>query len=174
LWGESATPEDLEEERRLCYFGLTRAQKRIFISQAAQRTLNGRTEATQPSQFLDEIPNHLLKRSGYAARSTSSFSSDATNWNSSFGTSSQSYSRGSNFASRGFSGSGNGSPMKKVEAEPPTYFIGDRLKHPTFGEGVVVAAATHGGAGEWVEVAFLSSEIGKKKLIVAYAPLEKV
>jgi DNA helicase-2/ATP-dependent DNA helicase PcrA len=174
LWGESATPEDLEEERRLCYVGLTRAEKRIFISHAAQRTLNGRTEATQPSQFLDEIPNHLLKRSGYATRSSSSFSSDATNWNSSFGTSSQSYSRGSNFASRGFSGSGNGSPMKKVEVEPPTYFIGDRLKHPTFGEGVVVAAATHGGAGEWVEVAFLSSEVGKKKLIVAYAPLEKV
>jgi DNA helicase-2/ATP-dependent DNA helicase PcrA len=159
LWGESATPEDLEEERRLCYVGLTRAEKQIFLSHAAQRTLNGRTEATQPSQFLDEIPAHLLKRSGFAARSVSNIYSAATDWSSPFGTSASSR----DFASH-----------KPVETEPPAYSIGDRVAHPTFGEGVVVGAAAHGGAGEWVEVAFLSSEVGKKKLIVAYAPLEKV
>jgi hypothetical protein len=52
--------------------------------------------------------------------------------------------------------------------------VGDRLKHPTFGEGVVVNASPGGGAGEWVEVAFLSKDAGKKKLAVAFAPLEKV
>jgi DNA helicase-2/ATP-dependent DNA helicase PcrA len=158
LWGESATPEDLEEERRLCYVGLTRAEKRIFLSHAAQRTLNGRTEATQPSQFLEEIPAHLLQRSGFAARSVANIYSASTDWGSPFGTSG---------ASRHFAAN------DPLETEPPQYSVGDRVMHPTFGDGVVVASAAHGGAGEWVEVAFLSSEVGKKKLIVAYAPLEK-
>jgi DNA helicase-2/ATP-dependent DNA helicase PcrA len=157
LWGESATPEDLEEERRLCYVGLTRAEQRIYLSHAAQRTLNGRTEATEPSQFLEELPAHLLKRSGFAARSVSNIYAASTDWNSSFGT----------------SGRKHGLPHQTVAPEPPQYSIGDQVTHPSFGDGVVLAAAAHGGAGEWVEVAFLSNEVGKKKLIVAYAPLKK-
>jgi DNA helicase-2/ATP-dependent DNA helicase PcrA len=166
LWGESSTPEDLEEERRLCYVGITRARHRIFLTHAAQRTLNGRTEATQPSQFIHEIPGGLLKRTGYAATTSRSFQYDAASWDSPF-SSRDGFSR-SPFDSSTRSTSG------AAENDPPQFAIGDRLKHPTFGDGLVVNASQHGGAGEWVEVAFLSNGVGKKKLIVAYAPLEKV
>ncbi|QQG44868.1 MAG: UvrD-helicase domain-containing protein [Candidatus Sungiibacteriota bacterium] len=54
-------PADLEEERRLCYVGLTRAKKRVFLSFALQRTRFGATEVNPPSRFLSEIPEHLLE-----------------------------------------------------------------------------------------------------------------
>jgi DNA helicase-2/ATP-dependent DNA helicase PcrA len=154
LWGESATNAELEEERRLCYVGITRAREKVYLSHAAQRTLHGRTEATQPSLFLDEIPAHLLERTGYARGGGFSYYQDASDWSSS-----------SSFAVES-------APAQ--DDEPPRFQIGDRLKHPTFGEGVVLNAATRGGLNEWVEVGFLAPSVGKKKLIVAYAPLERI
>jgi DNA helicase-2/ATP-dependent DNA helicase PcrA len=52
--------------------------------------------------------------------------------------------------------------------------MGDRLRHPKFGEGLIVKMSPHGGNSEWVEIAFLQPGIGTKKLAVHYAPLEKV
>jgi DNA helicase-2/ATP-dependent DNA helicase PcrA len=155
LWGESAAPDELEEERRLCYVGLTRAEEKVFLTHAVQRTLHGRTEAAQPSQFIDEIPSQLLKRSGFAKTGGLSYGVQSTDWSTPFTTISDFKNAAQN-------------------NEPPQYEIGDRVRHPSFGEGVVLNAATRGGAGEWVEIGFLSNEVGKKKLIVAYAPLEKI
>lgn len=159
LWGETATPDELEEERRLCYVGITRAEEKVFITHAVERTLHGRTEATQPSLFIDEIPSHLLKRSGFARLGSgiSAYRDRSADWSTPLTT------------------TGATTAAKKRESdEPPTYEVGDRLRHPTFGEGIVLNSAGHGGSGEWVEVAFFAGEVGKKKLIVAYAPLEKV
>jgi DNA helicase-2/ATP-dependent DNA helicase PcrA len=64
---------------------------------------------------------------------------------------------------------------KPVDADlPTTYELGDRLRHPKFGEGLIVKMSLHGGNSEWVEIAFLQPGIGTKKLAVHYAPLEKV
>ena len=155
LWGETSTPEELEEERRLCYVGLTRAEEKVFLTHAAQRTLHGRTEAAQPSQFIDEIPTQLLKRSGFAKMGGLSYGAQSTDWSTPLTTTSD-------------------FKTSKQNTEPPQYEIGNRVRHPSFGEGVVTNAATRGGAGEWVEIGFLSGDVGKKKLIVAYAPLEKI
>ncbi|MDR6225894.1 DNA helicase PcrA [Desmospora profundinema] len=57
-------PEELEEERRLAYVGITRAQKRLFLSRARMRMLFGQTSANPPSPFLKEIPEHLIERVG--------------------------------------------------------------------------------------------------------------
>lgn len=162
LWGESANGEELEEERRLCYVGLTRARQQVFLTYAAQRTLNGRTESTKPSQFLDEIPEHLLERVGLAAAAAPSPYQVSTTWGP----------LGNGAAGSTFRPAGVATAPRNTE--PSKFAIGDRLKHPTFGEGLVVNASPSGGAGEWVEVAFVKAEAGKKKLIVAYAPLEKV
>jgi DNA helicase-2/ATP-dependent DNA helicase PcrA len=158
LWGEQAGPEELEEERRLCYVGLTRAEQKVLLSYAIQRTLHGRTESTQPSQFVEELPTHLLDRTGFARAGAPRASSYATTWDSPAPS------------------QNTFTPAKSAprSSEPPKFRIGDRLKHPTFGEGLVVNASPNGGQGEWVEVAFVSSEVGKKKLAVAFAPLEKV
>ncbi len=155
LWGEGSNADELEEERRLCYVGLTRAQEQVFLTHAGQRTLHGRTESTLPSQFLEEIPSHLLQRQGFAASHSNHSYRTATTWDTASTTS-------------------RGQSVAAPPAAPPQFAIGDRVKHPTFGEGMVVAASPTGGMGEWVEVAFFASSVGKKKLVVAYAPLEKV
>jgi len=156
LWGEQAGADQLEEERRLCYVGLTRAREQVFLVYASQRTLYGRTEWTQPSQFLDEMPGQLLQRSGHAKLGATSARQSASDWD-------KPAANGSTFK-----------PATSASATPPKFGVGDRLKHPSFGEGLVVSASAGGGPGEWVEVAFLAEGIGKKKLAVAYAPLEKV
>ena len=56
----SLEPEDLEEERRLCYVAITRAKTRLYLTSAARRTLFGERAANMPSRFLAEIPEHLL------------------------------------------------------------------------------------------------------------------
>lgn len=160
LWGENPSPDELEEERRLCYVGLTRAREQVFLSYATQRTLHGRTEVTQPSQFLEEIPNHLLQRGGYAVQGARTWQQTATDWGSENG--------------RSTSQSTAQRLVRAATPEPATYQVGDRLRHPSFGEGLVINTSNAGGAGEWVEIAFLESGAGKKKLVVAYAPLEKV
>ncbi len=159
LWGEGAGGDELEEERRLCYVGLTRARETLILTYATQRTLHGRTETTTPSQFLDEIPDALLQRSGYGSSTVARRAS--TDWDSP--------------SSRTTSSTRNSFvPASSRAAEPSKFAIGDRVKHPTFGEGLVVNASPSGGMGEWVEVAFLSQEVGKKKLVIAFAPIEKV
>ncbi len=57
-------PTQLEEERRLCYVGITRAEKRIYLVRAFRRSLMGRSEVNRPSRFLDDIPDHLVSGAG--------------------------------------------------------------------------------------------------------------
>lgn len=57
----SQSDEDLEEERRLCYVGITRAEKRLFLSHANSRTLYGKSSRNMPSRFLDEIPDEYVQ-----------------------------------------------------------------------------------------------------------------
>jgi DNA helicase-2/ATP-dependent DNA helicase PcrA len=159
LWGEGAGGDELEEERRLCYVGLTRARETLILTYATQRTLHGRTETTTPSQFLDEIPDALLQRSGYGSSTVARRAS--TDWDSP--SSRTTSSTRTTFA-----------PAASRAVEPSKFSVGDRVKHPTFGEGLVVNASPSGGMGEWVEVAFLSQDVGKKKLVIAFAPIEKV
>ena len=71
----SGTDEDLEEERRLCYVGITRAEKRLFISHSNSRSLYGKTSRNAPSRFLDEIPDELIN---IDSKSTSSVSIEKT------------------------------------------------------------------------------------------------
>ena len=181
IWGENAGDEQLEEERRLMYVGLTRGEKRILMSYAAQRTMHGRTESTQPSQFLNEIPGYLLQREGLAAQSGARIVQNrSTSWG---GYGGSGY--GGNYASNranlndlprpqtSSAPSFAGAKTEKSGDKPPTFRIGDKVKHGSYGDGLVVAASLSGGAGEWVEVACLGEGIGKKKLIVAYANLEK-
>ena len=174
VFSDSASEEELEEERRLMYVGLTRAKKRAILSFAAQRTLHGRTETTMPSQFIEEIPAHLLRRSGVAGGGSALVQKRVTSWgrddfqnlprpDAPKSPSAPAPVSASNAASNGGA---------RGAASPAKFKVGDRLKHGSYGEGLVVAASTNGGAGEWVEVAFLGGDVGKKKLIVAYANLE--
>jgi DNA helicase-2/ATP-dependent DNA helicase PcrA len=78
----SGSDEDLEEERRLCYVGITRAEKRLFLSHSNSRSLYGKTSRNAPSRFLDEIPDELIN---IDSKSTSSVSMSSTSTTSSDG-----------------------------------------------------------------------------------------
>ena len=174
VFSESASDEQLEEERRLMYVGLTRAEKRAYLTYAQQRTMHGRTETTQTSQFLDEIPAHLLEREGLAKEGQGGFMARSSEWGSA--------GRGGyrdrveSLPRPAFSSSSPSSSSSSRESggKAPQFKVSEKVRHKTYGDGLVVAASAQGGAGEWVEVAFLSGGVGKKKLIVAFANLEKV
>ena len=177
VFSDGATEEELEEERRLMYVGLTRARKRAILTFAAQRTMHGRTESTMPSQFIEEIPAHLLRRSGVAGGGSAIVQQRRTSWGrddfQNLPRPSTSSTPAPTVATAPASSSSS-SGSRRTFDKPATFKVGDKLRHNSYGEGLVVAASAGGGAGEWVEVAFLSGDAGKKKLIVAYANLEKV
>jgi len=80
----SGTDEDLEEERRLCYVGITRAEKRLFLSHSNSRSLYGKTNRNAPSRFLDEIPDELINIDSKSIDSVSSKSALKTSKDGSF------------------------------------------------------------------------------------------
>ncbi len=133
----SQDPSKLEEERRLAYVGITRAQQRLILSYAERRRLHGQEIYPRPSRFLREIPAELTR--DVRARAT---------------------------VSRPVYNPGGG----LVQTESDTGLrLGQRVRHPTFGEGVVLALEGH-GAHARVQVNFNGA--GAKWLVVAYAKLE--
>ncbi|GEM84176.1 MAG: DNA helicase [Meiothermus sp.] len=128
--------EDLEEERRLFYVGITRAQDRLYLSYAEERETYGKREFSRPSRFIEDIPPDLLKEVG------------------AFGDSAVpvlSYSR----------------PEPRPKTQLSEFKGGEKVRHPKFGSGTVVAAM--GG-----EVTVMFPGLGLKKLAVKFAGLERL
>ena len=145
--------EEIEEERRLCYVGITRAKKNLFLTNAKSRTLFGSTKYNKASRFLDEIPKELLEiteEKPAAAALDYNFDKPAVG----FGKSSMLDERGSK-------------PQASVSAE---YSVGDKVKHRKFGIGIITAAQSM-GADYLLKIDFPD---GEKKLLAAYAPIEKI
>lgn len=134
--------DELEEERRLAYVGLTRAQERLYLTRAEYRSAWGAPNYNPASRFLDEIPENLIE------------------W------------RQRTFAAK----------PKFVSAPPPratgkkttttiSLNIGDRVAHDTFGLGTVVKLA---GEGDRTEATINFGQLGEKRLLLRYAPVEKL
>ena len=150
-------PGGLEEERRLCYVGLTRAREKLYLSWARTRYRTGRLELSEPSRFLEALPAGALEE-----RSTTPL------WDRS--------------ARAGRGGARSGRPPRAAPAEldweveasqdTPHYAAGERVRHRKFGGGVVRAVSGSGRELK-VTVEFDDPEIGTKQLLVAYAGLER-
>ena len=155
-------PDELEEERRLCYVGITRARQRLYLTHAWCRTLWGSTQYNPPSRFLKEIPEHLTNVIESRPKTTSSSSM------SSFGGSGgregivEAAIRGSLRSS--------GSPAKTTGAEELGLRAGDDVVHGKWGEGVVLEII---GAGDKAEAVVRFPGVGEKRLLLAWAPLKK-
>ena len=150
--GRSAgVPGGLEEERRLCYVGLTRAREKLYLSWARTRYRNGRLELATPSRFLEAVPAHVLEE-----RSTS------PRWD------------GARAARPRASAMVTPEPSweEEVSQDAPRYARGERVRHRKFGEGVVRAVAGSGRALK-VTVEFDDADIGTKQLLAAFAGLER-
>ncbi|MGB9594393.1 MAG: 3'-5' exonuclease, partial [Anaerolineae bacterium] len=144
----SDSPEELEEERRLFYVGITRAKDRLYLLHAFRRSAYGRSMPSEPSRFLRDIPREL--RGG--GRRT---------WPA----------RPSGLGSAVRVGPAAQAPRREEERPTPTFAPGERVLHPYFGEGVVVESKMVSD-DEQVKVAFPSR--GVKTLMARFAKLEKV
>ena len=165
-------PVELEEERRLCYVGITRAERHLYVSHAWSRMLWGNTSSNIPSRFLNEIPAELVRdigghsggrRSGAGSAIGSGESDDGgTPGRSVFG-------RGAPLSDGDFGGRAR-RPPTSTGAEQLGLVPGDRVVHGKWGEGTVTEIAGTGDDAEAV-VHFLT--VGRKKLLLRMAPVKR-
>lgn len=164
--------EDLEEERRLAYVGITRAKKKLYLISSQQRMLYGQTSRNMPSRFLREIPSSVIDdQSVVARRSTgftsahSGFSSGARGGSSYTSSSEIGSARQSSNSAHKFGQAGNAAQKSNVD-----YNVGDTVSHKSFGTGTILTITPMGG-DMLLEVAF--DKAGTKKMMANYARLEK-
>lgn len=142
--------EQMEEERRLFYVGITRAKDKLYLLRAIQRGGRGMAEETYPSRFMDDIPEALLvgkTRTGRSTLSRGSFGSSASSSNSNWTLP---------------------SPPKPAPVATSKYNAGTRIKHAVWGEGIVLSSRLQDG-DEIVDVVFES--VGIKRLAASLANL---
>ena len=130
-------PGELEEERRLAYVGITRAQDRLYLTSAWSRMLFGGSNYNPPSRFLTEVPDGLMERAGKRARRSAS-------------------ERAASVGPRTTVSAGQIGP-------------GDRVRHDKWGLGTVREVV---GTGDMAEAEIMFDTQGKKRLLLAWAPLE--
>jgi DNA helicase-2/ATP-dependent DNA helicase PcrA len=156
----SSEDDDIEEERRLCYVGMTRAQDRLILTSAARRRVFGEYRATEPSRFIDEVPAELIRE----------VPTEAQPYRSSY--------LHSDFRPGPFRRGG----ARRVREEQPSGFRyenedqsaapfgpGTRVRHPQFGVGTVQAIEP---VGDDFKLTVKFTSVGQKRLIGKYAKLE--
>ena len=164
--------EDLEEERRLAYVGITRAKKKLYLISSQQRMLYGQTSRNMPSRFLREIPSSVIDDQSVVARRSTGFTTPRTAYanasRNELGHSSHnkigSYTQSSSSAHK-FGQAGNGAQKNNID-----FKVGDTVSHKSFGTGTVLTVTPMGG-DMLLEVAF--DKAGTKKMMANYARLEK-
>jgi DNA helicase-2/ATP-dependent DNA helicase PcrA len=138
--------KELEEERRLAYVGLTRARERLYLSRAEYRSAWGAPNYNPPSRFLDEIPEELI------------------DWNKS----------ASGFTSPPITRRKTATPTVRATGKQSSALelaVGDRVSHDTFGMGTVIAVS---GEGDKSEATINFGSYGDKRLLLRYAPVDKL
>lgn len=172
--------EDLEEERRLAYVGITRAREKLYLVNARQRMLYGRTGRNMPSRFLREIPSNITedKTVSKVSRTYDFGGGYSTNkgYSSGFGSPSKphKYSKSTPIGSAHQSSSAAhqfGQVQPKMQTSDVAYSVGDTVRHKAFGTGVILSQ-TPMGNDTLLEVAF--DRAGTKKLMAKFAKLEKI
>jgi DNA helicase-2/ATP-dependent DNA helicase PcrA len=155
--------EELEEERRLAYVGITRARQRLYISRAEYRSAWGAPNYNPPSRFLDEIPEEVIEWSGEAIHGSPGISEYR-----------RAVSGPSTYVRKGSAPRPIARPSatgKRVTTEGLQLAPGDRVSHDTFGLGTVVLVS---GEGDRAEATIDFGTFGEKRLLLRYAPVDKL
>ena len=158
--------DGMEEERRLCYVGMTRARERLYLLNARRRYLFGQEQSNQPSRFLRDIPVELLDESV----SSAPFQTHPRSYRSPV-PGPQSQTPVHNLAAAAaFSNSGDIEIIPEPPDEHDGVFIGMKVRHGKFGLGTIRKME---GSGESQKVIVWFSSVGPKKLMLRFAGLEK-
>lgn len=166
---------ELEEERRLCYVGITRAKEKLYLSYAGKRILRGTEQYNRPSRFLDEIPPHLVSENGERGSEirnetvgrNGDFSSERR-FSGGMGLKKESFGGGKNlFYNNPYIQKGFGGENVKNNEELMT---GDRVTHIKFGSGAVTGISAD---GEQITVKFDNEKFGVRKMKTAFSGLKK-
>ncbi|HSX69174.1 DNA helicase PcrA [Nocardioides sp.] len=169
---------ELEEERRLAYVGLTRAEKRLHISRAVQRSAWGAPAHNPASRFLDELPATLVDWKRTESEMTSwrrrSYEDAGTTWGSGTGSGGSFGSAATDRGRRAFGSAAlrlDAAAKQKQARAIPSLAPGDRVTHDSFGLGTVVSVE---GAAEKAVASIDFGSEGVKRLLLRYAPVEKL
>jgi len=150
-------PEEMAEERRLMYVGVTRAKDRLYLTRVFRRALRGQSDVANPSRFLDDIPAELVQgtfgRPGQhvahparrTGRQVDRLTDQVTSWHPSF--------------------------RPRDEPRVAQFRAGQRVRHSSFGEGIVIESRLQ---QDDEEVSVVFEEVGIKRLSVSFAQLEKL
>ena len=170
-------PEELEEERRLCYVGITRAEQQLTLTCARKRMVRGETQYNRISRFVSEIPPELLdtgsrKRTYFSEDDGTDGTTAAGNLFSGGKTASAGSSRSKAYASKKpYTVLTKGSQLRAQKSDSLAYGVGDRVRHVKFGEGTVLDIK-EGGRDFEVTVEFDTA--GVRKMFAMFAKLVKI
>lgn len=162
------SPEELEEERRLCYVGITRAEEELTLTCARRRMIRGETQYNKISRFLKEIPMELLSTGGIFKKEAPV---EELAKASAYMQAKQAFHTKPFAASNPFSTAKPAKEFGTLKGDGPGYDVGDRVQHVKFGEGTVTALVK-GGRDYEVTVDFDSA--GTKKMFAMFAKLRKI
>jgi DNA helicase-2/ATP-dependent DNA helicase PcrA len=153
------SPEEVEEERRLCYVGITRAKRRLVLSHAGRRATHGQWAPSMPSRFLAELPEEHIQRDD---RSSRGGGGGDFGWGGA-----RRPGRGGQVAELAEASSYVPSPEDYLDVDLPR--AGQAVRHAHFGQGVVVAVS---GVGASARITVRFQRFGEKQLMAEYARLE--
>ena len=155
-----ADPDSLEEERRLCYVGITRARRRLYLTHTWGRTLFGQTRDSLESRFMKEIPEHLVADLGPGPAGV---------W-ARFRAERERFDGPPSFGRAGSMTRRPATPVKSTGAEDLGLAAGDRIVHARWGEGVVVSS---NGEGSHAEAVIAFDRHGEKRFLLSATPLKR-
>ena len=158
---------DIEEERRLCYVGITRAKETLIMSAARMRTVRGETQMNRTSRFVREIPKELLAESAQMLKKNSEYSSITGKDHMELPVRKRGQVAFNSYQREAISNT----VFDKKTDSAPDYVVGDRVRHIKFGEGTV-ADLINGGRDYEVTVDFDTA--GRKKMFAGFAKLVKI
>ncbi|KXT69911.1 ATP-dependent DNA helicase UvrD/PcrA [Streptococcus cristatus] len=168
--------DELEEERRLAYVGITRAEKVLFLTNANSRLLYGKTNYNHPTRFIKEISSDLLDYQGLARPANTAYKVSYSN------SDTRQFGRGMSLAQALQERKRQAAPSsistgslpfgKASQADSPAedWAIGDIARHKKWGDGTVLSVS---GSGSSQELKINFPEVGLKKVLASIAPIEK-
>ena len=162
-------PDELEEERRLCYVGITRAQNELTMTCARKRMVRGETQYNKMSRFLKEVPLELISTGNKFSGNGKSLTDHADHEEPERKTDYQMARQA--FKTKAFAAVQQGKSFGKPAGGKLEYGVGDRVRHIKFGEGTVLSIV-EGGRDYEVTVNFDGP--GTKKMFAAFAKLQKI